>query len=156
MTAGARSSLLPSKPAKLTKNNLRLCNWPTGTKSASEKDFGQVSISDAESAMYGHGTTEKPVSTVSPGFAAQAWKNSMLDRLDSRAPTNLDDQRAYTKRRRESVSPSAATYRNYRRAVGTAPNEQTVLVGVAQGLLRGCDDGGDEGYDRVCNQAFTA
>ena len=54
------------------------------------------------------------------------------------------------------MSPSAATYRNYRRAVGTAPNEQTVLVGVAQGLLRGCDDGGDEGYDRVCNQAFTA
>ncbi|CAK7221960.1 hypothetical protein SCUCBS95973_004677 [Sporothrix curviconia] len=95
--------------------------------------------------------TSKSLSTTAPGFAVQAYKNGILNPLDSKAPTNLEEIRQRLAQSRTTASPPESVFEEYVQTVREAPNEAT-MVGEMLPLFQKYP----KGYKRVLNQAFTA
>ncbi|KAK3378691.1 hypothetical protein B0T24DRAFT_609675 [Lasiosphaeria ovina] len=148
-TKRARTTRPTSEPARLTRQNLARFN-KMGKKGTSK---APPSTSDPSIGSSGKSSgTTRTLSTTASGFADQAYKNGILDPLDSKPSPNFEDVRERLARSRATASPPEPEYKRYINKVEGAPNEATLVYEVGGKLLKEYDD---EGYSRAFNQAFT-
>jgi hypothetical protein len=108
--------------------------------------------------MTGNGATpsrSKPKSrtnsTTASSFAAQAARNGILDRHDSKPPNNISTIRKRYTASRATNSPTESEFEDYIQATARAPNEATVAGNFQDALVKKYG----RGYQRYLNQAFT-
>ncbi|KAI0871052.1 hypothetical protein GGS24DRAFT_77735 [Hypoxylon argillaceum] len=137
------------KRVRLTRKNLARLNKMAKKKGASQ---GSAPTSTALDSTADSSSTEA-ISTTSPGFASRALGNGILDPLDSKPPTNLENIQEQHARSRATASPTESMFKSYSRAVLSAGNEATVVHVVNRHMLK---EYNDDGYQKVFNRAFTA
>lgn len=122
-----------TKRAQLTRKNLAL--------------FDKIGKKKTSNPSNNSGST-KTLSTTAPYFDVQAYKNGILDPLDSRPPKTLEDIRKRLSKTRATASPPESVYGRYIDVIGEADNEATIVVKVSGKLLK---EHNDKGYKRVFN-----
>ncbi|KAI0011689.1 hypothetical protein F4779DRAFT_173757 [Xylariaceae sp. FL0662B] len=136
--------------ARLTRQNLALFNRMA-------KNKGEKALMSGPSDSTIESSTTKTTSTTSSGFAIQATKNGILPPAKSKPPENIEDLRERLARSRGTASPSESAYKHYVNKTDHAINEATMVFEVGRKLLKEYrdDDGNDDGYEKMFNQAFT-
>ncbi|KAK0631829.1 hypothetical protein B0T14DRAFT_559577 [Immersiella caudata] len=120
--------------ARLTRKNLALFNQMTSN--------GATSRSKPKS---------RATSTAASSLAAQAARNGVLDRHDSKPPSNINTIRKRYTASRATNSPTESKFEDYIPATARAPNEATVAGNFQDALVKKYG----RGYQRYLNQAFT-
>ncbi|KAI9782870.1 MAG: hypothetical protein M1816_001690 [Peltula sp. TS41687] len=112
----------------------------------------QLDKSALDSTVETSTTRTTSLSTASSDFTLQAYKNGILDPLDSKPPRNLKDVVERLGRARETPSPPESVYHEYVDTIGGAFNEATMINEQSRVLLRYYEG---QVYKKAFDQAFT-
>ncbi|KAJ8124091.1 hypothetical protein ONZ43_g114 [Nemania bipapillata] len=134
------------KRARLTRKNLALFNKTGKNKETNAAQLSSLPESTIESTT----ATTKTTSTISSGFAIEAFHNGILPYLDSKPPTNLEEIRKRYSEPRGTPSPPESVYDDYVVTVEEAYNEATMVFRLCGRLVKD-----HPGCKIALNQAFT-
>ncbi|KAI1124924.1 hypothetical protein F5Y10DRAFT_20074 [Nemania abortiva] len=124
---GSASNGRQLKRVRLTRENLAHFNTMAGTKA---KDAGGSRT---------EGTATTKTSSTASGFAMRIQENGVLLHRRSERPTNFHDIHAKLSRPCTPAPPTELEFKQYKRRVGRAPNESTVLSTTHWMLLKQYD-----------------
>ncbi|KAI0543289.1 hypothetical protein F4679DRAFT_577735 [Xylaria curta] len=140
--------------ARLTRQNLAMLDEKKGKGKKTVTSSASDSMTELTTTT--KTTSIKTTSTTSAGFLLRAAKNGILLPAKSKRPENFDEIQKILDQSRESPSPESE-YKHYCNRVEHAINETTMVYETARRLIQDYipEDGNDEGYERMLNQAFT-